>query len=312
MTGRITGNPTVATARTTHVVTATNSTGGTTFSLSIMVRIAAPRALSYDSPQTYEVGSAISPLFPSVTGTVTTYSVSPHLPAGLSIDPTSGKISGTATQATPAADYVITATNSTGSATFALSVTVVLLPPRALSYPTPRVFALGVPISPLRPTVLGAVTDYTVTPPLPSGLAIDGTAGEIGGTPAVLAPRTNYTVTAENAAGSTTFDVSITVDTLGTTPAEISRIAAQGTPVVVTLAVQAQTLSGTVYATAADAAAVFAPNITVTPTANGYSLALTISTTTLAGRYTGNRRHQLVRQRVVQHSADAVILQRAL
>jgi len=288
ITGRITGIPTVASSRTDYVVNAANSTGSTTFSLSIMVRIAAPKSLSYAGPQTYEVGTVITPLFPSVTGTVTTYSVQPPLPAGLSIDAASGKISGTPTLATSAADYVITATNSTGSTTCTLSVTVVLLPPRTLSYPTPRVFALGVPISPLRPAVLGVVASYAVAPPLPAGLALDGVTGEIGGTPSVLAPATDYTVTAQNAAGSTTFAVSITVDTLGTTPARISRIAAEATPVVVALAVQSQTLTGTVYAAAADAAAVFSPNITVTPTGNGYSLWLTISTNKLAGHYTGN------------------------
>jgi putative Ig domain-containing protein/putative pyrroloquinoline-quinone binding quinoprotein len=288
ITGRITGTPTVASARTDYVVTAGNSTGSTTFSLSIMVRIAAPRSLSYANPQTYEVGTAITPLFPSVTGTVTTYSVLPPLPAGLSIDAANGKISGTPTLAASAADYVITATNSTGSTTFTLSVTVVLLPPRALSYPTPRVFALGVPISPLRPAVLGVVTSYTVAPPLPAGLALDGVTGEIGGTPAVLAPAADYTVTAQNAAGSTAFAASLTIDTLGTTPAQISRMAAEGTPVVVALAVQSQTLTGTVYAAAADAGAVFSPSITVTPTSNGYSLWLTISPAKLPGRYTGS------------------------
>ena len=51
--------------------------------------------------------------------------------------------------------------------------------------------------------------------------------------------------------------------------------------------VQAQTLTGTVYAAAADTAQVFAQNVTVTPTANGYSLWLTISTTKPAGHHTG-------------------------
>src|SRR6185436_20065802 len=136
-------------------------------------------------------------------------------------------------------------------------------------------------------SVLSVVTTYTVLPALPAGLELDDTTGVISGTPTVLAAAMNYTVTAANAAGSTTFDVSITIDTLGTTPSHISRIAAAGTPVVVDLALQAQTLTGTVFAAAADAAQVFAENITVTPTANGYSLWLTISTTKPAGHHTG-------------------------
>src|SRR5262245_54287188 len=45
--------------------------------------VTAPSGLSYPSPQTYVVGAAITPLNPTVTGTVTSYSVSPALPAGL-------------------------------------------------------------------------------------------------------------------------------------------------------------------------------------------------------------------------------------
>jgi hypothetical protein len=286
-TGRISGTPTAASARTNYVITASNSTGNTQFTLSILVRIAAPRSLSYSSPLTYQVGSAISPISPSVTGTVSSYSVLPALPAGLSLDPVTGRISGTPTAAAPTANYVITATNSTGSTAFSLSLTVVLLPPSNLMYPSPRVFARGVPITPLAPSVQSVVASYTVSPALPAGLALDGISGVISGTPTALVAAMNYTVTAANASGSTTFSVSITIDTLAVTPTQISRIAAAGTPVVVAFDLQAQTLTGTVFAAASDSAMVFAQNVTVTPSANGYSLWLTISTSKPAGHHTG-------------------------
>jgi hypothetical protein len=50
--------------------------------------------LSYQTPQPYTVGTEITPLDPTVTGTVTSYVVSPDLPAGLSLDATTGRISG--------------------------------------------------------------------------------------------------------------------------------------------------------------------------------------------------------------------------
>lgn len=82
-----------------------------------------PSALSYASPQTYNVGAAITPLTPTVTGTVTSYAVSPALPAGLSLDTTTGSISGTPTQ--PArATHTVTATNAGGNTTFALTISV--------------------------------------------------------------------------------------------------------------------------------------------------------------------------------------------
>jgi len=82
-----------------------------------------PSGLSYTSPQSYDVGTAITPLDPTVTGTVTSYSVAPALPAGLSLDAATGRISGTPTQ--PArATYTITATNAGGNTTFALAIAV--------------------------------------------------------------------------------------------------------------------------------------------------------------------------------------------
>src|ERR1700761_9310832 len=57
--------------------------------------VTAPSALTYPSPPVFTVGQAITPLTPTVTGTVSSYAVSPGLPAGLALDATSGVISGT-------------------------------------------------------------------------------------------------------------------------------------------------------------------------------------------------------------------------
>ncbi len=86
--------------------------------------VTAPSALSYPSPQTYVVGAAITPLNPTVTGTVTSYGVSPALPAGLTLNTSTGQITGAPSAASAAADYVITAANSGGSTTFSLAITV--------------------------------------------------------------------------------------------------------------------------------------------------------------------------------------------
>jgi hypothetical protein len=71
------------------------------------------------------VGTAITNMTPTVTGTVTNYSVSPPLPAGLSIDATTGVISGTPTAAATSASYTVTASNAGGSTTAAVTIAVV-------------------------------------------------------------------------------------------------------------------------------------------------------------------------------------------
>jgi polyhydroxybutyrate depolymerase len=56
---------------------------------------------------------------------VTSYAVSPGLPAGLSLNTTTGHISGTPQSASAQASYTITASNSAGSSSFALVLTVI-------------------------------------------------------------------------------------------------------------------------------------------------------------------------------------------
>src|SRR6267142_6447909 len=86
--------------------------------------VPAPSALSYTSPVTATQGAAIASLAPTVTGTVTGYAVSPALPAGLSLNTTSGVVSGTPTAIAAQATYTVMATNATGSTTFAWVLTV--------------------------------------------------------------------------------------------------------------------------------------------------------------------------------------------
>ena len=60
----------------------------------------------------------------STGGAVVSYSVSPSLPAGLSLDTSTGSISGTPTAVTSSATYTITATNSGGTDTASMTIVV--------------------------------------------------------------------------------------------------------------------------------------------------------------------------------------------
>ena len=83
-----------------------------------------PSNLSYTTPVIYTQNQQITNNVPTVTGTVTSYSISPALPTGLSINPTTGVISGTPTVVVAATSYTVTASNSGGSITANISITV--------------------------------------------------------------------------------------------------------------------------------------------------------------------------------------------
>ena len=66
----------------------------------------------------------------------------------------------------------------------------------------------------------GAVTLWSISPTLSPGLIFDTATGEISGTPTSITTATTYTVTAINAGGSGTGDVTITVNDVA--PSSIS------------------------------------------------------------------------------------------
>jgi photosystem II stability/assembly factor-like uncharacterized protein len=173
-----------------------------------------PSGLRYSkNPAAYGIGSAITPNVPSVSGTSPfTYAVTPDLPAGLSLNPSTGVISGNPTQESAAASYVITVTNGYGATSTLLNLSVVV-PPSGLSYssyPAP-VYVVGSPITPNTPSVTGTASKYAVSRALPAGLNFDTATGVISGTPSAPSTASDYTFTASNAAGSTSITLNITV-----------------------------------------------------------------------------------------------------
>lgn len=84
----------------------------------------APTGLNYGADRSFTVDEAITPISPSVTGYGLSYSISPFLPVGLSIDPDTGVISGTPTEMAELENYTITAANSGGSVGYSLNLTV--------------------------------------------------------------------------------------------------------------------------------------------------------------------------------------------
>jgi hypothetical protein len=74
--------------------------------------------------------------------------------------------------------------------------------------------SVGIALMANPPTVLGAVTSYGVSPALPAGLMINTATGVISGTPTTESAPAIYTITAQNAWGSTTAQIRMTVKRL--------------------------------------------------------------------------------------------------
>jgi Putative Ig domain len=162
-----------------------------------------PSMLIYGVPRSLELGVQVS-LAPNVTGVVTAYSISPSLPAGLSLDVNLGAISGTPTGLSPATSYVITASNTTGSTTASLMLEVIA---DAIFYSSPVTASVNSPIEPVIPRSTGTITQFTVTPDLPAGLSIDSTTGVISGTPTQVSDFASYQITGSGQLSPIQFDL---------------------------------------------------------------------------------------------------------
>ena len=174
-------------------------------------RQASLATLSYNGSNPFPavIGESMA-LTPAVSGTIGHYTVSPPLQPGLSLDGQSGVISGTPTQASGSATYLVHASGAGVRASFPLVLSVTE-PPNHLSYPSPAAGTVGMPLGPWVPTVAGTVEHYAVTPALPPGVALDSKSGVIAGTPSSATTLAPYTITASSQAGNTSFILLLTV-----------------------------------------------------------------------------------------------------
>ena len=107
-----------------------------------------PSTLNYTAgTAVYTKGVLIASNSPTSSGgAVTSYIVSPDLPAGLSLISSTGIISGTPTAVTAAAGYTVTASNAAGSTKATLTITVIDADPSIQGLPN-----MGQQITPLAP-----------------------------------------------------------------------------------------------------------------------------------------------------------------
>ena len=210
----IDGTPTGVLPLTNYVLSASNSAGEHKIIMQLEITNKEPLIRRYDFAQmaifkdnsaddNHPVMKGIQPI---------TFSVSPALPAGLSLDTTTGKISGVAT-AIADGSYTVTATNSFGSDTATIGISVTLESPVIEGYDFPYInYKLNVAVATNEPITSGGDVDsFAIQPTLPDGLVFDTSTGALSGTPTKKIPQAKYEVTATNASGSHLFELYIGV-----------------------------------------------------------------------------------------------------
>mmetsp|Transcript_38102 Transcript_38102/g.118464 ORF Transcript_38102/g.118464 Transcript_38102/m.118464 type:complete len:669 (+) Transcript_38102:65-2071(+) len=172
-----------------------------------------PSGLKYPSvSDAYDVGQQVN-LEPTLGGgTATSFSIDSPLPAGLTFDPETGKISGAPKGPCPAKTYTITATNASGSTTATVRFGVLPPAPTGLEYGTLKPqYTVGDSVDCVPTVEGGACTDFAVEGTLPAGLTLDPTTGRLSGSLTEVAASTTFRITGSNAKGKVTFKCTLDV-----------------------------------------------------------------------------------------------------
>jgi len=137
--GLISGTPTGTLSLSNYTVTATGRGGSDTATVTLTFSAPSLPDISV-TPSTISatVGTAITPLTPANTGgLINSWTISPPLPSGLTINSSTGVISGTPSSESATTTFTLTATNFTGSDTATVEISVVAAPAPAPAPPAP-------------------------------------------------------------------------------------------------------------------------------------------------------------------------------
>ena len=208
-TGLISGTPNTA-GTFTSTISATNTAGTGSATLTLTINPPAPAITSastasgaQNSAFSYQITASNSP---------TSYAAS-GLPAGVSVNTSTGLISGTPT-VSGNFNATISATNAggAGSATCAITLTP---PPPVITSSTSAGCSLGGSLS-YQITASNSPTSYNASG-LPSGLSVNTSTGSISGTPTASGTY-NATINATNSGGTGSATLAISVTPVITTP----------------------------------------------------------------------------------------------
>ena len=188
-TGLISGTPSVAEQRSSTLLI---SNGATCSAASLSLTVVGPPQpviLGANSAQGIVDFSFSYQIVATATPAITSYGAS-NLPAGLSVNTSTGLISGTPTTATASTTVVVSATNSGGTTNANVNFVILAMPPPVYSGVSSVTLTKNVSGSfqitssnpaPYQPTSFSASG-------LPSGMTINSSTGLISGTPTTVSP----------------------------------------------------------------------------------------------------------------------------
>jgi hypothetical protein len=177
---------------------------------------------------TLSSGSMMTPMQPWASpgsATLSNFTVSPSLPATLTLNQNTGAITGMPSGTQSQTSYVVSATN-TSSQTLTTTIQITISAggggggaiATSFSY-MPLSLTQNTQMAPSSPTVMpynGTLTNYMVSPMLPTGLTLSNSTGAITGMPSGTQSQTSYVVSATNTSSQTlTTTIQITISASG-------------------------------------------------------------------------------------------------
>ena len=267
-------------------VASPNTGGGSqAYSFTVVAPLSTTTSIATKSLTADTAATSFTPITASGGGSSKTYSISPSLPSGLSLNTSTGAITGTPTGASASTSYTVSVTDgsSTSTATFSLGVNAAL---SSSAGTVPSGVYKDVAVTAFTPVSFSGGTSpvtYSVSPSLPAGLSLNTSTGVISGTATGTVASTTYTVTATDANGDSetnTFAFAVT-----------DQPTAPGAPTIGAATSTGQTTATVAFTAPASTggAAITTYTVTASPggvTATGSSSPITVSGLTAGTAYT--------------------------
>jgi hypothetical protein len=207
-TGTVSGTPTVLSNTATYQVTITDSASqsdNSSFTLQVTPQLLVTTLVI--PTRNILAQQAATPFIPVTSsggfGT-RTWSISPALPTGLTINTTNGTISGTPANLVSATSYTITVTDQSGqssSRVFSLEVSAVPLTTTREIIRQIVVTGEFITFTPVTYSGGFGTVVWSITPTLPNGFTLNAATGAITGSSSALSLSNQYIVTASDQAG---------------------------------------------------------------------------------------------------------------